>query len=543
MNISIGYSKSMYDKKVTAITSLPMLADILTSSVNYANQLHNSCVQNTIQLNQYNDDYDQIIKSVNKETKPQCNVIVPFYSPKGKKKEHFTQTNLIFVDIDDDICSYSCTSSIFYSIDDFFASFPEVIFAQKSANGKSHIVIYTADCITSPEMYKQCAKTYYADFQRRLAQKYENNDIYTEGVVDYHSASCCQLMYISKEPVYLNENIVPFVLPADITAPDDITENNNNINNINNNVNNINANVKLSNFAQNPEVKYVKDSIYVDYTHSLIDVGNIITKVIDGWVNNKYGKLLRRPAICKAGIYSTKLIYNLRRDEEGNIIRKQRGRRQAIKIFAKITILNYFASKNAKKQGYTDVDVYFGDIITTIKWFISNCIEVKGKKRNITDSLVISLLTQLYKDWDNIEVAYKSNMYWFVDDIRSREDILRYAHICKRKKYEGVGQTAMEYIETNKLTGTYGEIAVSLNEANIATKQNVEWSATSVRRLYNNNNKPSTSDLNGKIDDMLEAGVKYSEIAKQLTEMGYTTKQGKKVTEMTIKNYVGRKKK
>jgi hypothetical protein len=531
MNISLGYSKSMYSKEVTAITSLPMLYDILTSSVNYANQLHNSCVQNAIQSNQYND-YDQIIKSANKETKPQCNVIVPFYSEKGKKKEHFTQTNLIFVDIDDDVTNYSCTSSIFQSIDDFFLTFPEVVFAQKSANGKSHIVICVDDYIDSPEMYKLYTQAYYADFQRRFAEKYGNDDIYTQGVVDYHSASCCQLMYISKEPVYLNENIVPF----DITAPDAITpapapaENNNNNN----------VNVKLSNFTSNPEVKYVKDSIYIDYTHTMTEVGNILTKVIDGWGNNKYGKLLRRPAIYTPGIYSTKLIYNLRRDEEGNIVRKQRGRRQAIKIFSKIAILNYFASKNAKKQGYTDVDVYYGDIITTIKWFITNGVEITGKKRNITDSLVISLLTQLYTDWSSLEVAYKANMYWFSDDIRSREDILRYAHICQRKKYECVNETAIEYIRKNKLAGTHSEIASKLNGANIASKHNVAWSAKSVERLYSN--KPSTSDLNDKIDDMLEEGVKYAEIAKQLTELGYTTKQGKQITEITIKNYVRRKK-
>jgi hypothetical protein len=534
MNITLGYSKSMFDKKVTAITSLPMLCDILTSSVNYANQLHNSYIQNAIQSNQY-DDYSQIIKSANKETKPQCNVIVPFYSPKGKKKEYFTQTNLIFVDIDDDICDYSCTNDIFKSIDDFFADFPEVVFTQKSANGKSHIVIGVDDYITSPEMYKQYAQAYYADFQHRFAEKYGNDYIYTQGVVDYHSASCCQLMFISKEPVYINETIVPFVLPDAITAPDDITAENN----INNNINN-NVNIKLSNFACNPEAKYVQDSIRIDYTHTLTDVGNIITKVIDGWKTNKYGKILRRPAIYTAGIYSTKLIYNLRRDEEGNIVRKQRGRRQAIKIFAKIVILNYFATKNAKKQGYTDVDVYYGDVITTIKWFITNCIAIEGKKRNITDSLVISLLTQLYADWNSLEVAYKSNAYWFSDDIRSREDVIRYAHICQRKKYECVGQTAIEYIERNNITGTYAEIAKRLNEANIATKRNIAWSQKAVERLYSS--KPSTSDLNDKIDDMLEEGVKYAEIAKRLNEMGYTTKQGKHITEMTIKHYVGRKK-
>ena len=525
----------MYSKEVTAITSLPMLYDILTSSVNYANQLHNSCVQKAILSNQY-DDYAKIANIANKEVKPQCNVLIPFYSPKGKRKEHFTQTNLIFVDIDDDIYNYSCTNNIFNSINDFISYFPEVVFMQKSANGKSHIVICVGEYITSPEMYKQCAKTYYADFQRRFAIKYENNDIYTEGVIDYHSASCCQLMYVSKEPVYMNETIVPFVItsPDDNTAPDDITENN--INNVNIN----NVNIKLSNFSQNPEVKYVKDSIYVDYSHTLVDVGNILTKVIDGWQNNKYGKLLRRPAVYIPGIYSTKLIYNMRRDNEGNIIRKQRGRRQAIKIFAKITILNYFASKNAKKQENTNIDVYFGDIITTIKWFILNCVEIKGKKRNITDSLVISLLTQLYKEWSMIEVAYKSNMYWFSDDITSHEDVIRYAHICQRQKYESVEKTAIDYIEQHKLTGTYGEIASKLNLANIATKRNVAWSAISVSRLYNN--KPSSSDLNDKIDDMLEEGVKYSEIAKQLSEMGYTTKQGKQLTENAIKNYVRRKK-
>ena len=109
-----------------------------------------------------------------------------------------------------------------------------------------------------------------------------------------------------------------------------------------------------------------------------------------------------------------------------------------------------------------------------------------------------------------------------------------------RAKYSRVGETAIEYIKQNKLTGTYGEIAKRLNEANIATKRNVAWSAKSVERLHIS--KPSTSDLNDKIDSMLEAGVKYTEIAKQLNELGFTTKQGKKITEMTIKNYVGRKK-
>ena len=156
MNITLGYSKSMYDKKVTAITSLPMLSNILKSSVNYANQLHNSCVQNAIQSNQY-DDYAQIVNIANKEIKQKCNVLVPFYSHKGKRKEHFTQTNLIFVDIDDDTCNYSCTNDIFNSVDDFFASFPEVVFIQKSANCKSHIVIIVDDYIISPEMYKQYA--------------------------------------------------------------------------------------------------------------------------------------------------------------------------------------------------------------------------------------------------------------------------------------------------------------------------------------------------------------------------------------------------
>lgn len=528
----------MYSKEVTAITSLPMLSDILKSSVNYATDLHNSCVRNIIESNQY-DDYAQIANIANKEIKPQCNVLIPFYSPKGKRKEHFTQTNLIFVDIDDDICNYSCTNDIFNSIDDFISYFPEVVFMQKSSNNKSHLVICVDDYIVSPEMYKQCAKTYYADFQRRFAIKYENNDIYTDGVIDYHSASCCQLMYISQKPVHVNETIVPFTITT-ITAPDDITVNNNE-NNINNvNINNVN--IKLSNFSKNPYTKYVKDSINIDYTHTSTDVGDILTKVIDGWQNNKYGKLLRRPAVYIPGIYSTKLIYNMRRDNEGNVIRKQRGRRQAIKIFAKITILNYFASKNAKKQGYTDINVYYGDIITTIKWFINNCIVIKGKKRNVTDSLVISLLSQLYAEWNSLEVAYKSNMYYFHDDIRSREDVTRYAHICQREKYNRVGETAMEYIEMNKLTGTYAEIASALNLANIATKRNVEWSAKSVGRLYSNNNKPSSSDLNDKLDDMLEAGVKYTEIAKRLTELGYTTKQGKQITEISIKNYVRRKK-
>ena len=109
-----------------------------------------------------------------------------------------------------------------------------------------------------------------------------------------------------------------------------------------------------------------------------------------------------------------------------------------------------------------------------------------------------------------------------------------------RAKYSRVGETAIEYIKQNKLTGTYGEIAKRLNEANIATKRNVAWSAKAVERLHIS--KPSTSDLNDKIDDMLEVGVKYSEIAKRLTEMGYKTKQGKHITETTIKNYVRLKK-
>lgn len=46
MNISLGFCKSMYSKEVTAITSLPMLFDILKSSVNYVTDLHNSCVRN-----------------------------------------------------------------------------------------------------------------------------------------------------------------------------------------------------------------------------------------------------------------------------------------------------------------------------------------------------------------------------------------------------------------------------------------------------------------------------------------------------------------
>ena len=110
-----------------------------------------------------------------------------------------------------------------------------------------------------------------------------------------------------------------------------------------------------------------------------------------------------------------------------------------------------------------------------------------------------------------------------------------------RAKYSRVGETAIEYIKQNKLTGTYGEIAKRLNEANIATKRNVAWSAISVGRLYSSS-KHSTSDLNDKIDYMLEEGVKYSEIAKRLSEMGYTTKQGKQITEISIKNYVRRKK-
>ena len=75
MNITLGYSKSMYSKEVTAITSLPMLSDILNSSVNYATDLHNSCVRNIIESNIY-DDYAQITNIANKEIKPKCNVIM-----------------------------------------------------------------------------------------------------------------------------------------------------------------------------------------------------------------------------------------------------------------------------------------------------------------------------------------------------------------------------------------------------------------------------------------------------------------------------------
>ena len=146
------------------------------------------------------------------------------------------------------------------------------------------------------------------------------------------------------------------------------------------------------------------------------------------------------------------------------------------------------------------------------------------------------------ENWDDIEVEFDTNRYICkpVEKITTFKELQKHWQFLRRKRYEAIDATFFYFVDALKLSGkSYSEIAQALNDNNVEAKTDRGWTYESIRAYKGKIS--SVSDYSVRLDELLEHGEKYAEIASKLNEEGYLTKQGKPFTKDSIKNYVKRK--
>ncbi len=490
-------------------------------------------------------------KSVNAEKLDEV-CLLPFYSEKGRKLEHYTKSNIAFIDIDDE--DGAVTKQIMCAPEYFCRFFKNIYFIQKSYSGKSHLAVIMPEA-NSVEEWKRNYEGYVKYFIEEFQKNYGIDASYA---IDYHSAQPAQMLFVSGYEIYFNDSIEVkdeyFKYVEGVKNGGCLEEINNCISNNNKEVsgefseslsyyynNTMESSTVFDTFSDNIKTDYVKGQIVLNFTTTQKTIDSIFGYISKNYSKNVAGRhTLLRPAIYEEGVYSVKIVNYIRRDGD-KIVKIKQGshRRMNIKRIVKSAVLNYIATRNF--GGYVGYD----NIIATIKWYIMNCIEVcgNGKKNNrdITDAVVIECIEDVYKHWSEFPLEYKVNSYWSKKD--RDEDIIYYIHRIQKMKYKAIDETAVEFIKDNGLEGKkYSEIASILNENGIASKTKNKWSEDSVRNLSRTGKISSVSNCYSRIDELLSDGEKYADIASKLNSEGYLTKQGKEFTETSIKNYVRRKK-
>lgn len=291
-------------------------------------------------------------------------------------------------------------------------------------------------------------------------------------------------------------------------------------------------------FENNVKIPYCDNQIALDFSYTKKKLNEILDEVIEKYKDDSAYKItLYRPAIYAECIYNVKLKLFRPYNADGPMKIQQGGKRRLnIKKVAKVAILNYIASVNYGNEFIKD-----DNIIATIKHYIMNHIETKGDTRDIDDDMVISLIKELKNNWDSIKIEYSINSFWYKRG--KDEDNVVYMHSLQKRKYATIDSTVKSFIEANNLGGMgYGKIAEILNIHSIASKTKKGWSEFSVGNIFRKDSSKPESTYKNRIDELINEGLMYKDIAETLNKEGYTTKQGKAFNAKSIENYVARKK-
>lgn len=498
-------------------------------------------------LNTFMDEARKVASKIEK-TDAVC--LIPFVG-KSRSLKDFTKSNIAFIDIDDEDRKVTQQILAVCSTDYFFRFFNNIIFVQQSFSGKTHIAFEMPMC-NSVEEWKE----YYQAYVKYFIEVFRDNFcIDASYAIDYHSAQPSQLLFISSNKVYFNNNVqvndeyfkyvnINSSLKFGVSVKENI--NNNSILNITNEYNpNFEGNSNINNFVKDTdnviETKLVIGKQHLNYnitTEQLECIKNNVIRIFDNTTN---GRLLLNMTGMFEGIVDVKMKFFFKRNDKNEIVKLEQGqhRRLHLKRYIKQTILNGIAKCN---YDITYEKYIISDIVYTIKWLLNNAIEVKGNTRNIDSAVVKECIADVCDNWDSFYVEYDTNRYICkpVDKITSFKELMKHWQYLKQKRYVAIDNTFMYFYETLKLQGKkYSDIAQSMNDNNVEAKTDKGWTYESVRAYVSKIS--NVSDYFVIIDEMIGQGEKYAEIANKLNEEGYTTKQGKEFNAKSIENYVKRK--
>ena len=529
--------------------------------------------------------------------KKELQAILPFISS-GRTIEDFTESNVAILDIDgtepaETIWNESRGGWMAYYM-------PSIFFIQKSFSGKMHIGV-RIPMVNDYATYKRYVGAVYEIFNERYADAFgcmKINDEY----LDKNAAKATQLSFISANEIsffqakeidrdviekyanarsmdeifgYLKKNNTGGV-KIGVTVKDDKTTVTNEgivptegtvtpLLSRDNNQCGVKFGVtvkeslptpdeynpkfdttsKIHNFAKDVttviDTKEIIGKQHLDYTITSSNLECIKAGVIENYDTINSGRLLLNLNGMFEGIVDVKMKFYLRRDKKNGIIRLEQGqhRRLHLKRYIKQTILNAIAKENFDSK----YDAYaIRDIIYTIKWLLANTIETKGKTRDIDNKCVKSCVKYVCENWDDVEVEYDTNRYICkpVEKITTFKELQKHWQFLRRKRYEAIDATFVYFVDALKLSGkSYSEIAQALNDNNVEAKTDRGWTYESIRAYKAQIS--SVSDYSVRLDELLEKGEKYADIASKLNEEGYLTKTGCPFTKDSIKNYVKRK--
>lgn len=552
----------------------------------------------------YHNSITEYLSGIDKNDNDQKKLIPALYTYncEGKRTyENFTKSNVVIIDLDDKPVNgynYEYTTMLFEN-PEYFGRFVmnSVLFMQKSFNGASHIAVKIPMAETI-DQYRKYAEGSAKVFRRKFREEFGVWIPEDKKLLDIHSNKCTQACFPSPYPIINCDDVnTKPISDGDMVDMDSVfgykkeqsqslPENNVNLykqevsddscktiqesggknggflgnvtnceseHNLLNNkqevekavvsYNNnthpyITTTVFSTSFENDVTVPYCDNQIVLDFACKKKMLDKILDEVIDHYKDDiAYKITLYRPAIYNEGVYSIKLKLFRPYGVDGAVKIHQGGKRRLnIKKAAKVAVLNYIASVN-----YGNTFIHTANVIATIKHYIMNHIELKGSTRYIDDDTVISLIKELKNNWDSIKIEYSTNSFWYKRE--KDEDNVTYMHSLQKRKYATIDSTVKSFIEANNLGGLgYRKIAELLNTYSIASKTKNGWSAESVRNIFRKDSSKPETTYKKRINELINEGLIYKDIAKKLNEEGYTTKQGKAFDEQKIKDYMRPKK-
>lgn len=494
--------------------------------------------------------------------------IMPFINLEGRTKEHFTASNVAFIDIDDKE-DFRVTRQIFAAPDYFLRMFPEIYFIQKSRNGATHIVLEIEEQKTKAE-WEEYVDAYYDYFCNKFEENYGKLNVMD--VLDKRMKSPIQALFINNSKIIFNKDFNDNGGKSDIFGQINklrVNKNNPNSNSHFSGVTKVKENVTFSTTSskeqdsqaltdrlyfknfKNEDIKipYILNQYIPDFEYrglqsidSLVD--DIVYKIR---MSNTSGKWYNKMRIGDNVLYGIRIdAFNEFYDENNNIIKIQRGeRKKTLRLWIKRYVLNGIATCNH----FGDYSNLASDLAATIyhSWYKN--IEWGNGDGYFGVKELCDTVECTFKNWNSIYVPVSYNKYWTSPKkgtFENEDKLFRWFNVLKFGKYNMVDETFKDiFYGEIQLKGlkNYKQIADYLNVNNISAKTKNGWTSKNVRDLMKKFNITIGDDYSSRIDELIKEGITYSDVASTLNDEGYTTKQGKQFSKHNITDYVRKLKK
>ena len=535
-------------------------------------------MNNKLTLSYVNDAYDKFPKEIvgdldaffsenvktDSSDKRNDIALLPFISSTGKSMDDFTQSNILFIDIDDKV-DFRITRQIFCSTDYFFRGMDEIIFIQNSFSGATHICVEIPLC-NSKEEWLSYANTYYDYFCKKFEEKYGSH-LNVREVMDNNMLRCNQLLFISNNKVIFNSNHTEGVKICIFSENQQVIKLSNEVISAPYQSNKVKENANFDTFFSNTQeyqglpdtlyfknfknedlkIPYILNQFVPDFEYrGNISIDDLCEEIIRNLqLRNDKGKWYNKMRVGDNVLFAIRLdAFNEYYDNDNKFIRIQRGeRKKTLRLWIKRFVLNAIATCNHNN----DYSTIAQDLSATIFHTWYNKIEFGIGEGFFGLKELCDCVRCTFRKWNEIYVPVSYNKYWTAPEketFNSDEKLYGWLRKLAKGKFDAVDATFKDMfygeIQINNLK-TMSQIASWLNTNDIASKTKNGWTVNSVYRIMEKLDIKLTDDFSYRLEELLSQGEKYYDIADKLNYEGYTTKQGKQFDEDSIKNYVRRK--